>query len=100
MLNLKVKTFLTHFCNINTENIFSPIISYKDHTHHVFLVLLEVGVDKKAPGGVGKRVLNIVYTLIPARGQRGGSSGDLMGVQRLEIHKDVSTFRKKNKTFN
>lgn len=54
--------------------------AHKTHTHHVLLVLLEVRVDKEAPGGINKRVLDVVYTLIPARGQRGGSCGYLVGV--------------------
>lgn len=55
-------------------------MSFPEHTHHVFLVLLEVCVDKEAPGGINKRVLDVVNTLVPARGQRGGSCGYLEGV--------------------
>lgn len=49
-------------------------------THHVFLVLLKVLVDKEAPGGINKRVLHVIDALIPARGQGGGSCGHLLGM--------------------
>lgn len=45
----------------------------------MFLVLLEVCVHKEAPGGVDKRVLHVVHALVPARAQRGGSRGYLVG---------------------
>lgn len=61
-----------------------------EHTHHVFLVLLEVCVDKKAAGGINKWVLHVVNTLIPARGQRGGSCGYLMGARETEIQGDIA----------
>lgn len=67
------------------------MMSFLEHTHHVFLVLLEVCVDKEAPGGINKRVLDVVNTLIPARGQRGGSRGYLVGVWETEMQGDIGT---------
>lgn len=46
----------------------------------MFFVLLEVCVDEQASGGINKRVLDVVNTLVPAWGQRGGSRGYLEGV--------------------
>jgi len=64
-------------------------MSYQEHTHHLFLVLLEVCVDKEAPGGVNDGVFNVVNTLIPAWGQRGGSRGYLVGVQESENQGEI-----------
>lgn len=47
-------------------------------THHEFLVLLEVFVDKNASGGIRQRVLHKVNALVPAWRQRGGSRGYLV----------------------
>lgn len=55
----------------------------------MFLVLLEVRVDKKAPGGINERVLHVVNALIPARGQGGGSCGHLVGVREMEMQGDI-----------
>lgn len=57
----------------------------------MFLVLLEVCVDKEAPSGVNKRVLDVVNTLIPARGQRGGSRGYLERVWGTNVQGDFSS---------
>lgn len=57
-------------------------------THHVFLVLLEVCVDKEATGGINKRVLHVVDTLVPARGQRGGSCGHLVEAWETQMQGD------------
>lgn len=57
----------------------------------MLLVLLEVRVDKKATGGINKRVLDVVNTLIPARGQRGGSCGYLVGPKETEMKADIVT---------
>lgn len=54
--------------------------THEKPTHHMFFVLLEVRVNKQASGGINKRVLDVVNALVPARGQRGGSSGYLVGV--------------------
>lgn len=56
------------------------MMSFLKHTHHVFLVFLEMSVDKEASSSITKRFIDKVNTLIPARGQRGGSLGNLEGV--------------------
>lgn len=73
------------FCKITLRTQ----LSHKNHdiiganaeqTHNMFLVLLEMGVDKKAPGGIKECILHIVNTLVPTGCQRGGSCGHLVGV--------------------
>lgn len=63
-------------------------------TYHLFLVLLEVGVDEEAPCGVAKSVLNIVDALVPAWGKRGSSCGHL-GEWKSEIYKQTSILPQK-----
>ena len=66
------------------------------HTHHVFLVLLEVCVDEEAPGGINQGVLHVINALIPAWSQGGGSRGYLVGCKREVMQGDiVSPFNKK-----
>lgn len=61
----------------------------------MFLVFLEVCVDKEAPGGINKRVLHVVDTLVPARGQRGGSCGHLVEARETQIQGDVLSLQLK-----
>lgn len=43
----------------------------------MFLVFLEMLIDKEPTGGIDECVFYIIYALVPARGQRGGPRGNL-----------------------
>ena len=85
-------TSVTHIQNVITWPTMLDMMSFLEHTHHVFLVFLEMSVDKEASSSITKRFIDKVNTLIPARGQRGGSLGNLEVVWETERKGNIDSF--------